>query len=107
MRGEGVYKKIREALANLREAGVPFGIQVTATSKNYEILLTDEFYKYYFEEMGATHMWQYQLMPDALQSEFFKNGRKWQKDKGFAKTNHQGEYLVMPQTYVLGNYSVR
>lgn len=185
-RGEGVHKKIREALENLRAAGVPFGISVTATSKNYEILLTDEFYKYYFEEMGATHMWQFQLMPigkgkdvmdlmitpkqrvelykkweyvartlrypmadfwnssslctgclaygrwngyfyidfegkitpcvfvpyyvdkiqdiyakggtlaDALQSEFFKNGRRWQKDKGFAKTSHQGEYLMMP-----------
>ncbi len=185
-RGAGVHKKIREALTNLRETGVPFGISVTATAKNYEILLTDEFYQYYFEEMGATHMWQFQLMPigkgkdvmdlminpkqrvelykkweyvartlrypmadfwnssslctgclaygrwngyfyidfdgkitpcvfvpyyvdkiqdiyekggtlvDALQSEFFKNGRKWQKDKGFAKTKHHGEYLMMP-----------
>lgn len=185
-RGKGVHKRIREALANLREAGVPFGISVTATAKNYKILLTDEFYKYYFEEMGATHMWQFQLMPigkakdimdlmitpkqrvelykkweyvartlrypmadfwnsaslstgciaygrwngyfyidfegnvapcvfvpyskekiqdiyarggnlaDAVQSGFFKNGRKWQKDHGFAKTDHQGEYLLKP-----------
>ena len=179
-------KKIRDALENLKGAGVPFGISVTATAKNYEILLTDEFYRYYFEEMGATHMWQFQLMPigkgkdvmdlmitpqqrvelykkwehvtrtlrypladfwnssslctgclaygrwngyfyidfdgkitpcvfvpyytnkiqdiyenggtlaDALQSEFFKNGRQWQKDKGFAKADHQGEYLLKP-----------
>ncbi len=185
-RGKGVHKKIREALANLREAGVPFGISVTATAKNYEILLTDDFYKYYFEEMGATHMWQFQLMPigkakdmmdlmitpkqrvglykkweyvtrtlrypladfwnsaslctgciaygrwngyfyidfegniapcvfvpyyvdkiqniyakgetlaDAIQSQLFKNGRKWQKDMGFAQTDHHGEYLLMP-----------
>jgi MoaA/NifB/PqqE/SkfB family radical SAM enzyme len=185
-RGAGVHKKIRDALENLRGAGVPFGISVTATAKNYEILLTDEFYRYYFEEMGATHMWQFQLMPigkgkdvmdlmitpqqrvelykkwehvtrtlrypladfwnssslctgclaygrwngyfyidfdgkitpcvfvpyytnkiqdiyenggtlaDALQSEFFKNGRQWQKDKGFAKADHQGEYLLKP-----------
>ena len=185
-RGKGVHKKIREAMANLREVGVPFGISVTATANNYEMLLTDEFYKYYFEEMGATHMWQFQLMPigkgkevmelmitpkqrvklyekweyvartlrypmadfwnssslctgclaygrwngyfyidfdgkispcvfvpyyvekiqdiyakggtlaDAIQSDFFKNGREWQKNRGFAKTDHHGEYLLTP-----------
>jgi MoaA/NifB/PqqE/SkfB family radical SAM enzyme len=185
-RGKGVYKKILGALANLREVGVPFGISVTATSKNYEILLTDEFYKYYFDELGASHMWQFQMMPigkakdamelmitpkqrvklyekwehvirdlrypfadfwnsaslstgciaygrwngyfyidfegniapcvfvpysvekiqdiyakggtlaDALQSGFLKNGRKWQKDHGFAKEDHDGKYLLMP-----------
>jgi len=185
-RGKGVHKKIREAMANLREVGVPFGISVTATAKNHDILLTDDFYKYYFEEMGATHMWQFQLMPigrakdmselmvtprqrvelykkweyvartlrypmadfwnssslctgclayarwngyfyidfegkispcvfvpyyvdkiqdiyakggtlaDAIQSDFFKNGRNWQKDMGFTKTDHHGEYLLTP-----------
>lgn len=185
-RGKGVHKKIREAMANLREVGVPFGISVTTTAKNYELLLTDDFYKYYFEEMGASHMWQFQLMPigkgkevmelmvtpkqrvelykkweyvgrtlrypmadfwnssslstgciaygrwngyfyidfdgnvspcvfvpysvekiqdiyakggtlaDALQSQFFKNGRSWQKEKGFAQTEHKGDYLMMP-----------
>lgn len=62
-RGKGVHKKVRQAMANLREVGVPFGVSVTATSKNYETLLTDDFYKYYFEELGATYMWQFQLMP--------------------------------------------
>jgi len=185
-RGKGVHKKIREAMANLREVGVPFGISVTATAKNYETLLTDDFYKYYFEEMGASHMWMFHLMPigkgkdvmelmitpkqrvelykkweyvartlrypmadfwnssslctgclayarwngyfyidfdgkispcvfvpyyvdkiqdiyakggtlaDAIQSRFFKNGRDWQKEKGFGKTDHHGEYLLMP-----------
>ncbi|MGV8093780.1 MAG: radical SAM/SPASM domain-containing protein [Mangrovibacterium sp.] len=185
-RGKGVYKKILDALANLREVGVPFGISVTATAKNYETLLTDGFYKFYFEEIGTTHMWQFQLMPigkakdamelmitpkqrielykkwedvirklgypladfwnssslctgclayarwngyfyidfegkvspcvfvpyyvdkiqdiyaqggnlaDAIQSRFFRNGRNWQKEKGFGRKDHQGEYLLMP-----------
>lgn len=185
-RGKGVYKKILKALANLREVGVPFGISVTATTKNYKTLLTDSFYKFYFEEIGATHMWQFQLMPigkakdamelmispkqrielykkweyvtrklrypladfwnssslctgclayarwngyfyidfegkvspcvfvpyyvdkiqdiyanggnlaDAIQSRFFRNGRNWQKEKGFGRQDHQGEYLLMP-----------
>ncbi|MCK3683090.1 radical SAM/SPASM domain-containing protein [Maribellus sp. YY47] len=185
-RGKGVHKKIREAMSNLREVGVPFGISVTATTKNYEILLTDDFYKYYFDEMGATHMWQFQLMPigkgkdvmelmitpqqrvefykkgeyvtrelrypmadfwnssslctgciaygrwngyfyidfdgkvapcvfvpyyvdkiqdiydnggnlaDAIQSQFFKNGRNWQRERGFDQKEHKGDYLMIP-----------
>jgi MoaA/NifB/PqqE/SkfB family radical SAM enzyme len=62
-RGPGTHKKILEALERLRQAGVPFGISVTATSKNIDILLTDEFYDFYFKEQGACYMWQFQLMP--------------------------------------------
>jgi len=62
-RGIGTYKKILNAFECLRQAGVPFGISVTATSKNVDLLLTDEFYDFYFEEQGACYMWQFQLMP--------------------------------------------
>lgn len=62
-RGEGVYRKILQSMENLRQAGVPFGISVTATSKNADLLLSDEFYEYFFEEQGASYMWQFQLMP--------------------------------------------
>jgi MoaA/NifB/PqqE/SkfB family radical SAM enzyme len=70
-RGKGVYNKIMKAMENLRKAGVPFGISVTATSKNYELLLTEEFYDYYFEEMGVSYMWQFQLMPIGRGKETF------------------------------------
>jgi len=62
-RGRGTFKKILEALDRLRQVGVPFGISVTATSKNVDLLLSDEFYDYYFQEQGACYMWQFQLMP--------------------------------------------
>jgi len=62
-RGKGVYNKIMEAMENLRTVGVPFGISVTATSKNYELLLTEKFYDYYFEQLGVSYMWQFQFMP--------------------------------------------
>ena len=62
-RGAGTYKKILNAFEHLRQAGVPFGISVTATSKNVDLLLTDEFYDFYFGEQGACYMWQFQLMP--------------------------------------------
>jgi len=62
-RGNGIYKRILNTFNNLRESGVPFGISVTATSKNVDLLLTDEFYDFYFEKQGINYMWQFQLMP--------------------------------------------
>jgi len=62
-RGADTYKRILSAFEHLRQVGVPFGISVTATSKNVDVLLTDEFYDFYFQEQGACYMWQFQLMP--------------------------------------------
>jgi len=62
-RGKGTYGKILNAFEALRKAGVPFGVSVTSTSQNVDLLLTDEFYEYYFEEQGVSYMWQFQLMP--------------------------------------------
>ena len=62
-RGAGTHKKILRAFENLRQAGVPFGISATATCKNIDIMLSDEFYDFYFKEQGACYMWQFQLMP--------------------------------------------
>lgn len=61
-RGKGVHHKILRAMENLRKAGVPFGVSATATQKNVDILLDDDFYDYYFGKLGATYMWQFQLM---------------------------------------------
>jgi MoaA/NifB/PqqE/SkfB family radical SAM enzyme len=183
-RGKGVYRHIIKAIENLRNSGVPFGISLTATSQNTEILLRDEFYDHYFNELGASYMWQFQMMPigrgkdamelmvtpeqriklfhqwnhllndkhlpvadfwnsgslsngciaygrwtgyfyidwngnvtpcafvpyyidnikdlyskgktlaDALQSQLFKNGRKWQKDYGFGNHHHRDNILM-------------
>ena len=62
-RGAGTFKKILRAFEHLRKAGVPFGISVTATSKNIDVLLGDEFYDFYFKEQGASYMWEFQMMP--------------------------------------------
>ena len=62
-RGSGTFKKILRAFENLRETGVPFGISVTATSRNIDVLLGDEFYDFYFEQLGASYMWEFQMMP--------------------------------------------
>ncbi len=62
-RGNGVHKRILTAMENLRNNGVPFGLSVTATKNNIDTLLTDEFYDYYFDELGATYMWIFHYMP--------------------------------------------
>jgi MoaA/NifB/PqqE/SkfB family radical SAM enzyme len=70
-RGNGVHKRILKTFENLRNAGVPFGISVTATRKNCDMLLKDDFYDYYFEEQGATYMFQFQFMPIGRGKETF------------------------------------
>lgn len=62
-RGPGTFDKILRAFEYLRAAGIPFGVSVTATSRNIDVLLSDEFYDFYFEQEGACYMWEFQLMP--------------------------------------------
>jgi MoaA/NifB/PqqE/SkfB family radical SAM enzyme len=62
-RGKGVFQQVLAAMANLREAGVPFGISLTATCENCEEVLSDEFLDFFFEEQGAMYGWIFQYMP--------------------------------------------
>jgi MoaA/NifB/PqqE/SkfB family radical SAM enzyme len=62
-RGEGVYRRILQAMENLRSEGVPFGISMTATRHNAEVLLSDELIDFYFEHQGAIYAWLFQYMP--------------------------------------------
>ena len=62
-RGKGVFQRVLTAMANLRQAGVPFGISLTATCENCEEILSDEFLDFFFEEQGAIYGWIFQYMP--------------------------------------------
>ena len=62
-RGKGVYKKVLQAFENLRKYGVPFGVSITATRHNAELLIEPEFYDFYFDEQGISYMWIFQYMP--------------------------------------------
>jgi MoaA/NifB/PqqE/SkfB family radical SAM enzyme len=62
-RGKGAHKKILQAMENLKEAGVPFGISTTATKNNADLIVSDEFIDYYFDKQGAIYGWIFQLMP--------------------------------------------
>lgn len=62
-RGAGVFKKVLAAMACLHEAGVPFGVSLTATRENAEELLSDAFIDFFFEEQQAMYGWIFQYMP--------------------------------------------
>jgi MoaA/NifB/PqqE/SkfB family radical SAM enzyme len=62
-RGKGVHKKILEAMENLRSVGVPFGISITATRNNADLVVSDEIIDFYFKQQGAVYGWIFQLMP--------------------------------------------
>jgi MoaA/NifB/PqqE/SkfB family radical SAM enzyme len=62
-RGAGVFKKILEAFESLRRHGVPFGVSVTPTTKNWDTVTSDRFIDFCFEEQGAVYGWCFQYMP--------------------------------------------
>jgi MoaA/NifB/PqqE/SkfB family radical SAM enzyme len=62
-RGAGVYDRVLQAMADLRTAGVPFGVSVTATRNNCEEILSDEFVDYFLGEQGAFYEFIFQFMP--------------------------------------------
>ncbi|MBN2565726.1 MAG: radical SAM protein [Candidatus Eisenbacteria bacterium] len=62
-RGAGIHDKILRAFDALREQGVPFGISATATRDNWEVITSDEFVDFYFDEQGAIYGWLFQYMP--------------------------------------------
>ena len=100
-RGKGVYKKILQAFENLREVGVPFGLSVTATSKNIDILLTDEFYDLYFDKLGATYMWQFQLMPIGRGKDTFD---LMVNPENRVKLYRQWEHILSDKKYLLADF---
>ncbi len=62
-RGKGVHRRILQAFENLREVGVPFGISVTATKHNWDLVTSDRFADFYFDQQGALYSWMFQYMP--------------------------------------------
>jgi len=62
-RGRGVFKKIVKAFENLRNCGVPFGISITATRNNADLVVSDEFIDFFFNEQKALYGWIFQYMP--------------------------------------------
>jgi len=62
-RGKGVYGRILKAMENLRKEGVPFGLSLTATCDNVDVITSDSFRDFFFKEIGAMYAWIFQYMP--------------------------------------------
>ncbi len=97
-RGAGVFRKIQQAMENLREAGVPFGVSVTAMRHNAETVLADDFMDYYFRRQGAIYGWLFQYMPigrsftvDLMVS---PEQRKWMLEKELALIFERDLFLI-------------
>ena len=61
-RGKGHYRRILDAMANLRKAGVPFGYSATATSQNNDLIVSDELVDFYVNQ-GCSVGYYFQYMP--------------------------------------------
>jgi len=61
-RGAGVYDSVCLAMNRLRKAGVIFGISVTYTKENAELVSSEEFLQHYIRA-GALFGWYFMFMP--------------------------------------------
>jgi len=100
-RGKGVYKKVLEAMKNLREAGVPFGVSITGTSKNVKTLLDDKFYDYLFQDLGVTYIWLFQLMPIGQATEMKE---LMVKPKDRVALYKKWDHLLQDKSYCIGDF---
>ncbi len=61
-RGTGVYNKVLKAMEHLRAEGVPFGVSLTATRENADLIPSKKLAEFY-TKLGALYFWIFQLMP--------------------------------------------
>lgn len=56
-RGKGTYKKILQAMKILKKERIPFGVSVAVTSKNVDIVTSDEFIQFIIDQGGFIAWW--------------------------------------------------
>lgn len=61
-RGQGVYQKVRNAMALLKENKLPFGISTCYTSKNFQDISSEAFFDL-MVDCGALFVWFFHYMP--------------------------------------------
>ncbi|MCM8795298.1 MAG: radical SAM protein [Candidatus Omnitrophica bacterium] len=61
-RGKGVFKKVMQAMDNLREVGCFFGASVTQTRKNTDEIIQDAFFEMLLKK-GCFVIWFFQFLP--------------------------------------------
>ncbi|NLS44292.1 MAG: radical SAM protein [Firmicutes bacterium] len=91
-RGKGVFKKVMQAMDNLREAGVVYGFSATYTRDNAEIIESDEFidlmvdkgcifgWLFTYVPVGGGADLEYMATPDQRRN-LYKAVNKWRTEK--------------------------
>lgn len=105
-RGEGTFNKVVEAMARLKKRGVPFGASLCYTSKNTEVLGSDEYMDWLIDQ-GVIFAWYFtyvpvgagavtELLATAEQREhMYRKIREWRKTKPIFTMDfwNDGEYV--------------
>lgn len=105
-RGDGVYKKVCEAMARLRQRGVLFGASLCYTSKNTQLLASDEYMDWLIEQ-GVMFAWFFTYMPigngavtelmvsPEQRALMYKKMREWRETKPIFALDfwNDGEYV--------------
>ena len=61
-RGEGVFRKVMDAMELLRKNGLVYGTSICYTSQNYKAVSSDEFYDFLIDK-GVAFTWYFHYMP--------------------------------------------
>lgn len=69
-RGKGIFDRVVESMARMREAGVPYGISVTVTRDNIQEIISDESLNFFFHELGAYYAFYFQYLPIGRNADF-------------------------------------
>ena len=105
-RGEGTFKKCTAAMKRLNDRGIPFGASLCYTSKNTDVLASDEYIDWLIDQ-GVKFAWFFTYMPtgngavtDLMVSPeqralMFKKMREWRETKPIFALDfwNDGEYV--------------
>lgn len=105
-RGQGTYKKVEAAMDLLREKKLPFGISCCYTSKNIEVIGSEEYFDWMVDK-GGKFCWFFTFMPvgkgaptelmvdDRQRAYMYQRIRKFRKTKPLFTIDfwNDGEYV--------------
>ena len=105
-RGEGTFKRCTAAMERLKERGVPFGASLCYTSKNTDVLSSDEYIDWLIDR-GVKFAWFFTYMPTGngavtelmvspeQRALMFKKMREWRETKPIFALDfwNDGEYV--------------
>ena len=105
-RGEGTFKKCTAAMQRLKDRGIPFGASLCYTSKNTDVLSSDEYIDWLIDK-GVKFAWFFTYMPTGngavkelmvspeQRALMFKKMREWRETKPIFALDfwNDGEYV--------------